>query len=172
MEFMLVLYEDPELIATEEQHKDAVRRVGEHKGTEKNGNDSDRNIDQKNPAPGIVVGDPAPDRRADGRSDQGSRRVGGHGHAVLFSRKTVYQNRLRGGLQASSSGSLEHTKEHQQGQARREPAEQRAQREESGAADEEPLAPDQLGKPPRQGQHDGVGHQVRSQYPGALVDPG
>jgi hypothetical protein len=30
MEFMLVLYEDPDLIATEEQHKDAVQRVGEY----------------------------------------------------------------------------------------------------------------------------------------------
>jgi hypothetical protein len=30
MEFMLVLYEDPELIATEEQHKEAVQRVGEY----------------------------------------------------------------------------------------------------------------------------------------------
>ena len=30
MEFMLVLYEDPELIATEEQRKEAVQRVGEY----------------------------------------------------------------------------------------------------------------------------------------------
>jgi hypothetical protein len=30
MEFMLVLYEDPELIATEEQRKDAVQRTGEY----------------------------------------------------------------------------------------------------------------------------------------------
>ncbi len=30
MEYMLVLYEDPELIATEEQRKEAVERVGEY----------------------------------------------------------------------------------------------------------------------------------------------
>jgi hypothetical protein len=30
MEFMLVLYEDPELVATEEQRKEAVQRVGEY----------------------------------------------------------------------------------------------------------------------------------------------
>jgi hypothetical protein len=30
MEFMLVLYEDPELIATDEQRKDAVQRTGEY----------------------------------------------------------------------------------------------------------------------------------------------
>ena len=30
MEFMLVLYEDPELIATEERRKEAVQRVGEY----------------------------------------------------------------------------------------------------------------------------------------------
>ena len=30
MEYMLVLYEDPELITTEEQRKDAVQRVGEY----------------------------------------------------------------------------------------------------------------------------------------------
>src|ERR1700758_4602280 len=30
MEFMLVLYEDPELIATEEQRKEAAQRVGEY----------------------------------------------------------------------------------------------------------------------------------------------
>ena len=30
MQFMLVLYEDPELIATEEQRKEAVQRVGEY----------------------------------------------------------------------------------------------------------------------------------------------
>jgi hypothetical protein len=30
MEFMLVLCEDPDLVATEEQHKEAVERVGEY----------------------------------------------------------------------------------------------------------------------------------------------
>jgi hypothetical protein len=30
MEFMLVLYEDPELVATEQQRKEAVQRVGEY----------------------------------------------------------------------------------------------------------------------------------------------
>jgi hypothetical protein len=30
MQFMLVLYEDPELIATEEQRQEAVQRVGEY----------------------------------------------------------------------------------------------------------------------------------------------
>ena len=30
MQFMLVLYEDPELIATDEQRKEAVQRVGEY----------------------------------------------------------------------------------------------------------------------------------------------
>jgi len=30
MEFMLVLYEDPELIASEEQRKEAVQRTGEY----------------------------------------------------------------------------------------------------------------------------------------------
>ena len=30
MQFMLVLYEDPELIATEEQRKEAAQRVGEY----------------------------------------------------------------------------------------------------------------------------------------------
>ena len=30
MEFMLVLYEDPDLVATEQQRQDAVQRVGEY----------------------------------------------------------------------------------------------------------------------------------------------
>jgi len=30
MEYMLVLYEDPEIVATEEQRQDAVQRVGEY----------------------------------------------------------------------------------------------------------------------------------------------
>jgi hypothetical protein len=30
MEFMLVLYEDPEIVATEQQRQDAVERVGEY----------------------------------------------------------------------------------------------------------------------------------------------
>jgi hypothetical protein len=30
MDFMLVLYEDPELIATEEQRTEAVQRTGEY----------------------------------------------------------------------------------------------------------------------------------------------
>jgi hypothetical protein len=30
MEFMLVLYEDPELVATDQQHAEAVQRVGEY----------------------------------------------------------------------------------------------------------------------------------------------
>lgn len=43
MEFMLVLFEDPDLVGTDEQHKEAVERVGEYamgllsKGTLKGG---------------------------------------------------------------------------------------------------------------------------------------
>ena len=33
----------------------------------------------------------------------------------------------------------------------------------------EPLAPDQRGKPAAHGQHDGVGHQIGSEHPGAFV---
>ena len=51
------------------------------------GNDADGNVDEKNPAPGEVVGDPSAERGADRGSGDHGDAVNGKGHAALGGRE-------------------------------------------------------------------------------------
>src|SRR5208282_4612501 len=84
------------------------RILNEPRGQE-NGNDSDGNVDEENPAPGEVVGDPSAERRPDGRSRDHGNAVHSESHAALGGRKSVSEYGLFAGLKAASASSLQHT---------------------------------------------------------------
>ena len=72
------------------------------------GEEADGNVDVKDPAPAIVVGDVTAERRPDdGREQRGDaeHRLGG---ALLLRRKRVEQHALARGLQAAAGETLQH----------------------------------------------------------------
>ncbi len=76
----------------------------------------DRDVDVKDPAPGITVREPAAQRGPDDRGENHSDAINRHGHAALGRRKTLQQDRLRERLQRPAPGALHHAGHDQQSQ--------------------------------------------------------
>src|SRR5579863_54796 len=146
-----------------------VRRIGDEQRGHQNREDADGNVDEKNPAPGEIVGNPAAESRTYGGSDDHAHAINGHGHALFFARETVHEDSLRNGLQAASAGALQHAKENERAEAWSKPAKERANGENCDAGHVELLAPKNIGEPAGQRQNDGVGDEVGSEHPSALV---
>src|ERR1019366_2228432 len=90
------------------------------------GNNPDRNVDKKNPAPGEVVGDPSAERGTDGRRGDYGEAVDREGPAALGGRKGIGEDGLLAGLQPASAGALQHAANDERGQVRRQSAHERA----------------------------------------------
>ncbi len=131
--------------------------------------DSDGNVDEENPAPTPVVGDPAAQRRT-------YRRCGDDGHAVkgksrrpLARGKCVYEYRLLHWCKAASPNALQDAEENQQPQAGRQSTQQGTHCEQENASHVIALTSKHAAQPRGKRQHDSVGHQIAGQHPGALV---
>src|SRR5208282_3248898 len=94
-----------------------VGRIDDQGGSEKDGKKSDGNVDEENPAPGVVVREPAAESWPDDWGDDNAHAIDGHGHALFFARKTFDKDGLRDGLQAAAARSLNYSKEDEQRQA-------------------------------------------------------
>src|SRR6202522_3730456 len=148
-----------------------VRRVLDQSRSEKDGNDTDGNVDEKNPAQGEVVGDPASQSWPDGRRGYDSDAVNGKSHAPFGRRKRIREDRLLAGLQSASACTLQHAANNENGEIRRQSTQERADRKESHAAHVKILAAYDGGKPAAQREHDSVRDEVGSENPGAFVLP-
>ena len=112
------------------------------------GDQTARDVDVKNPAPGIIVGEPAANDRSHHGCHDHAHHIGRHGHAPLGGRKTLHQNGLRNGLQRAAARALHNGGENQKGQIRRgQPQAKDATRENADAGHEKPFASEQGGKP-------------------------
>jgi hypothetical protein len=133
---------------------------------------ADRQVDEKDPVPAVVVREPAAQR--------GSKNGGNHhgdaedreGKAALLRRKRVGQDRLRHRLQPASPRALQYPEQDHQPESRGHRAQDGAHREHGKTDQEEPLAADQGDEPSGEGQHDGVRDEIRGQDPRALVRRG
>ena len=83
------------------------RRILDQNGIEKHGDDADRHVDEKDPAPGRIVGDEAAERRPEHRRDDGGDRGDAEGGAALFRREGIEDDRLLVGLQAAAEEALQ-----------------------------------------------------------------
>src|SRR6185312_10212841 len=88
-----------------------------------NGQNSNRDLDEKDPSPGIIVCDPSAQHRSDGRSKHGGDAVECKGQSALFRRETVVQNCLRHRLEPAAADTLDGPEQQQHWKARRESAE-------------------------------------------------
>ena len=72
------------------------------------------------------------------------------------------------GCSAAAGQALDDAEDDQHGQVERQPAEQARERKSCHGQQQQPLAAEHARHPPRDGQNDGVGHQVGGQHPGGL----
>ena len=127
-------------------------------------------VDEEDPVPGVVVGDPAADRRADrGRDDDGDT-VQRERLRPLLRRKRIREHRLLAGRHSAAADPLQDAEQQQRAEAAGEAAEQGGDGEDRNAQHVEALAPDHVGEPAADRQNDSVGDEVGGDHPGALVD--
>ena len=134
--------------------------------------DAHGKIDEEDPPPGVVVGDPAAECGADGGRDDDRDCVERKGEATLFGREAVGEDRLGKGLKTTATGALQDAEDDDGAEAGGNAAQQGADGEDGKAHHEEALAAQHVGEPSADGEDDGVRDQVRSENPGALVGAG
>ena len=127
------------------------------------------NVDEEDPAPGEVVGDPAAERGADGGREHGDEAVESEGLTALVRLERVGHDGLRHGLHAASAGSLKHAAKQEDGQRRSSAAEKTGDGKDGDAEDEEVAAANDRRGPAAERQHDGVRNQVAGEHPRGLI---
>src|ERR1700722_4313416 len=75
--------------------------------------DADRDIDEEDPAPAPVIGDPAAERRADGRSGDDGHAVERESGGAFGGGKCVNENGLLDGSEAATADSLQDAEENE-----------------------------------------------------------
>lgn len=120
--------------------------------------------------PGIGIGDPAAQGRADHGGDHHGHTVDGERLATLLRREGVRQDRLLAGRHATTAETLQDAEQDQRLQIPGKPAEQRSDREGRNADHVEALAAEHGREPARDRQHDRVGDEIARDDVGALVE--
>jgi hypothetical protein len=85
-----------------------VGRVFDDARGEDEGEDGDGHVDEEDPAPVVVVGDPAAEGGADGGREHDRHAIDGEGLAALSGREGVGEDGLLAGLEAAAAHALEH----------------------------------------------------------------
>ena len=112
-----------------------------------------RQIEIKNPAPRIVVGNPAAECGTKDGRQQNAQAISSHGLTVFG--KRLEQNGLGKRLQSAPGESLKHAKADQPGKAARQTAQQGGEGEAGDAGQQQSLATEIIGKPTGDGRDDG-----------------
>ena len=149
-----------------------IRRILHHPEHQKQRQQTDGKIDVEDPAPGVIVGQPSAQRRANRGRHDGGDSVEREGQPALLGREGVRQNGLRHRLKPAAAGALNHAEQNQHRQAGSDAAEQRGDGEQEDAQQEEPLAAKCRRQPSADRKHDRVRHQIGRQHPGAFVVAG
>ena len=145
------------------------RRIIDQSADQKEGQNADRNVDEEDPAPGIIIGDPTAEGGADRGREDGDETVEGKGLASLLRLEAVGHDGLGHGLHSAAAGSLQDAADEQHGQRRRRAAEEAGDGKNHNAKQEEVAAAHHAGSPCADGQYDCVRDQVAGQHPCALV---
>ena len=119
--------------------------------------------------PGVVVGQPAAERRADHRRHDHRNPEQREALATLCRGEGIRENRLRDRDHAAAAEALQDAKKQQRLQIPSEPAEHRAHGEQRQADQEEALAAEPSGEKAAGGESDGVGDEVGRHHPGGFV---
>src|SRR6202011_1427455 len=91
-----------------------LRRVGNKPIRQEERHNPDGNVDEEDPPPTPVVGDPATEGRADHRGSHNGHAVKSKSRRSLLRRECIYENGLLDGSEATAPDALQNTKEDEQ----------------------------------------------------------
>ena len=143
----------------------AAQLVGHHRA----GEDADRQVDEEDPRPGIVLGDPATQDRPGDRRHHGHHRQQGQRHAALGRRVDADQQALRDRVHRAGHRALQRAEHQQHAHALRHAAHERGKHEQQRAGGEQAHFAEAAGEEAGQRQRDRHAHRERGDHPGALV---
>src|ERR1700730_15047385 len=146
-----------------------VRGIFDKLRNQHEGHNPQWNVDVENPAPRVIVCDPASERWTDSRCADGCNSIQREGQSALLGSKAITQNGLRHRLQASSDRSLHDSKEKQEAKTGCDPTEKRTDCKKRNADQKEALPSERCHQPSTQWQNDRIGNQIAGQHPRALV---
>ncbi len=129
----------------------------------------DRHVDEEDPAPVVVIGDPASQRRPDRGREHHGQPIERERLPALLRRKRVSQNRLLRRRQPPAARALQQPEEDQQRQRGRQSAQRRRDAEQHHADHVKLLAPNESSQVSRDRKNDRVRHQVAGQHPRRLI---
>src|SRR5439155_13816178 len=124
-----------------------VRRILDEGAYHQRRQDADREVDVEDPAPRVVVGDPAPERWPDDRRDDHADPVDTHRDAPLPRREALEQHRLRDRLEGTSADALDDARHDQHAEALGRTAEDRGRGEDADTHEQEPRAAEESAEP-------------------------
>ena len=146
-----------------------IRRVEQERAGHEEAEHADRQVDVEDPAPrplvGQVAADGGPEDRAEDEADAPHR----HGEPALMEREDLPEDRLRERNDRAAAETLEDARDDQRGEVGRRTGQERADHEQRGADEEEPLAAEQADQPAGGRNDHGVGGEVRRDHPRHLV---
>ena len=124
------------------------------------GENPHRDVNEENPTPAEIVGDPSAQRWTDGRSHHHRSAVNRKGHTPFCGSERVGKNRLFAGLETASPRTLHDPEDDEHGQVGSESAESRTDRKQRNASHIEPLASNEDREPCADGENDCVRDQI------------
>ena len=135
---------------------------------DESGEQADRHVDEEDPRPAVVVGDPAAEDRPGDRRHHRDHREQGQGHAALRRWVDGDQQGLGDRIQRPGDEALQGAEADQRRHRLGDAAEERGEYEQQRGGDEQAHLADPPGQPAGQRQGDGVAHGERGDHPGAL----
>ena len=126
---------------------------------------ADGDVDQEDVAPVVVDAEPAAERGADDRAEDGGDAEQRHGRALLLFGEGVEQDALAAWLEPATGESLDDAEQNHLRETGREAAQRRGQREDGNADQEVIAAAEACRQPAGDRQDNGVGGQVAGDDP-------
>ena len=148
---------------------DEVGRVFDDAVGEIEREQADGKVDEEDPVPVEVVGDPAAEGGADGGREDDGHAVDGEGLPAPLDGEGVGEDGLLAGGEAASAEALQDAGEDKDRQRGREAAEQGADGEHEHAGHVEALAAEAVGEPSGDGKDDGGGYEIGGEDPRGFV---
>ena len=136
---------------------------------EEEGEQADGDVDEEDPAPVVVVGDPAAEDGADGRRGDDGDGVEREGRGAFGWREGVDEDGLFDRREAAAADALQDAGDEHDVEAGGDAAEERRDGEEGDAGHVVVLAAEDAGEPGGHGEDDGVGDEVGGEDPGDFV---
>ena len=147
---------------------DVAGRPDEHQDANR-AEDPDRHVDVEDPAPVVVLRQPAAEHRPHDRTHDRAGAEHRHGMPVTLRRIDLQQCRLRQRDQSGAGEALQGTEQDQLVQGRRGAAQGRGDRKAGHRGEENVFDAKSAGEPAGQRHHDRGAHNVGGQRPGDLI---